>query len=243
MHHTLHSALDYARRARLVSTNVSDDARLPPREEPRQQPLTAEQASLLLQKVKEHELEGLLTLALATGMREGELLGLRWADIDFTKGIVQVGRTLTYISGHGFIESKPKTARSKRRIVLPQFAMDVLKHHRAKQLEKRLAAGSSWVDRDLIFPDRDGDYLIPVTLLRRFRKLLRNAGLPRIRFHDLRHSAATLLLGMGVEMKIVQELLGHSSISITADIYGHVLPPMYKSAMDKMDGFLGSSSS
>lgn len=243
MHHTLHTALDYARRARLVSTNVSNDVRLPPREEPRQQPLTAEEAALLLQKVKEHELEGLLTLALATGMREGELLGLRWSDIDLNKGMLQIERTLTYITGHGFIEGKPKTAKSKRKIVLPQFVMGVLYHHRAKQLEKRIAVGPAWVDRDLVFPNRNGDYLLHVTLLRRFRKLLKDVGLPRIRFHDLRHSAATLLLGMGVDMKIVQEVLGHSSISITADIYGHVLPPIYKSAMDKMDGFLESSSS
>lgn len=239
----LHSALEYARRARLVSINVCGDVRLPPREEPKQQPLTSEQATLLLQKVKEHELEGLLTLALATGMREGELLGLRWSDIDFTKGIVQIERTLTYVTGHGCVEGRPKTAKSKRRIVLPQLVVDVLKHHRATQLEKRLVAGSAWVDRDLVFPDHDGDYLISVTLLRRFRRLLGEAGLPRIRFHDLRHSAATLLLGMGVDMKIVQELLGHSSISITADVYGHVLPPIHKGAMDKMDNFLDSSSS
>lgn len=239
----LHSALDHARRARLVSINVCDDVKVPAREEPNRQPLTPEQASRLVKKMKGHRLEGILTLALATGMREGELIGLRWSEVDLEKGILRVARTVTYVTGYGFVEGEPKTPKSKRPIVLPQFVIDMLKRHRVSQLETRLAFGSTWVDRNLVFPDNDGDYVIGETLVRRFRRLLKEADLPRIRFHDLRHSAATLLLSMGVEMKVVQELLGHSSISITADIYGHVLPPTHKGAMDKMSGFLDSSSS
>ncbi len=242
IHATLHTALDHARRIKLVSTNVCADVQLPQRERHEKQPLTPEQALLLLQKVKEHRLEGLLTLALATGMREGELLGRRWSDVELERGMLRVVRTLTYVTGHGCVEGEPKTAKSKRNIMLPRFVIDTLKRHRVSQLEKRLAAGVAWVDRDLVFPDDDGDFLVSTTLLRRFYKLLQEIGLPRIRFHDLRHSAATLLLSMGVQMKVVQELLGHSSIDITADIYSHVLPPMYKDAMDKMGSFLDSSS-
>jgi integrase len=203
--------------------------------------LTPEQARLLLQKVKQHQLEGILTLALATGMREGELLGLRWSDVNLETGALQIVRTLTYIVGHGCVEGEPKTAKGKRTILLPQFAIDTLKRHRRGQLEKRLEVGAAWIDRDLVFPDNDGDFLIPYTLLRRFHRLLKEIGLPRIRFHDLRHSAATLLLSMGVQMKVIQELLGHSSINITADIYSHVLPSVHKEAMDKMGGFLDRS--
>ena len=148
---------------------------------------------------------------------------------------------MVYITHHGFKEGEPKTETSRRNIVLPQFVIEVLKRHHMTQLEARLKVGVTWIDRDLVFPDDDGDFVIAETLVRRFHKLLREIGLPRIRFHDLRHSAATLLLGMGVPAKVVQELLGHSTISITMDVYSHVLPAMHKDAMDKMDAFLDSS--
>lgn len=241
IHGTLHTALEHARRIKLISMNVCSDVEVPRQVKQEKQPLTPEQARFLLQKVREHRLEGLLTLALATGMREGELLGLHWSDVDLDKGTLRVARTLTYINGHGSVESEPKTAKSKRNIVLPQFVVETLRRHRMSQLERRLAAGAAWIDRDLVFPDDDGDFVIAQTLLRRFYKLLQEIGLPRIRFHDLRHSAATLLLSMGVPAKVVQELLGHSTISITMDVYSHVLPSMQKDAMEKMDAFLDSS--
>jgi integrase len=242
IHGTLHTALEYARKARLVSMNVCDDVRLPRQEEPDRQFLTDEQARALLQKVKEHQLEELLTLALATGMREGELIGLCWADINLDTGMLQVARTVTYVTGHGCVEGKPKTAKGKRSIALPSFVMEMLKRHYVSQLEERRKSGSAWVDRDLVFPNQRGDFLIANTVLRRFHRLLKDAGLPRMRFHDLRHSAATLLLSMGVPMKVVQELLGHSSMKITADIYSHVLPSIHKDAMDKMGNFLDGGS-
>jgi len=241
IHGTLHTALEHARRVKLVSVNVCSDVQLPKREESKRTPLTPEQAQLLLQKVKEHQLEAILMLALATGMREGELLSLRWSDVDLEKRILRVVQTVSYIGGYGFVEGEPKSAKSRRNILLPEFVVDALRRHRVNQLEKRLVAGATWIERDLVFPDKDGDFLLSLTLLRRFRKLLREIGLPRIRFHDLRHSAATLLLGMGVEMKVIQELLGHSSIKITADVYAHVLPPMHRDAMEKMDNFFDSS--
>jgi integrase len=241
IHATLHTALEHARRMKLISMNVCSDVELPRQRQSEQQPLTPEQARSLLQTVREHRLEGLLTLALATGMREGELLGLRWSDVDLDNGRLWISRTLTYMTGHGFVEGEPKTARGKRNIMLPQFVVDTLRRQHVSQLEKRLAVGTAWVDRDLVFPDEDGDFLVSVTLLRRFRRLLKEAGLPRIRFHDLRHSAATLLLGMGVPAKVVQELLGHSTISITMDVYSHVLPSMQRDAMEKMGDFLDSS--
>jgi integrase len=240
IHTTLHTALEHARLSHLVSANVTSDIRVPQREKSEKQPLTPDQIVLLLQAAKGYQLEGLLVLAIATGMRQGEILGLRWSDIDLELGMLRVSRTVTYVTGYGCVEGEPKTAKSKRNIMLPQFVTDTLNRHRVNQAEKKTLAGLSWIDRNLVFPNHDGDFLISVTLLRRFRRLLKEVGLPCIRFHDLRHSAATLLLGMGVSLKVVQELLGHSSIDITADIYSHVLPPIHREAMDKMGHFFNN---
>lgn len=237
IHAVLHTALGYAKRIKLVGYNVCDDAELPTYRQYKAQILSPEQAQMFLQKVREHHLEALVTLALATGMRKGEMLGLRWQDIDLEKGSLHIQRTLVYITYHGFKEGEPKTETSRRNIVLPQFVIEVLKRHRTTQLEARLKTGVTWIDRDLVFPNAHGDFLLPTTLASQFARLLKDVGLPQMRFHDLRHSAATLLLSMGVSMKVVQELLGHSNFSITANVYTHVLPSMQQEAMDKMDAF------
>lgn len=231
----LHNALGHAKRIKLIHVNVSEDIELSPVEEHEIEPLTPEQAQMLLQKVWEHHLEALLMLALTTGMRKGEILGLRWQDIDLPEGVLQIRRTLGYFAHHGFVEGEPKTKKSKHKITLPQFVIDALKRHRALQLERRLQVGSTWVNKDLVFSNKEGDFIVPRTLNNHFNRLLKDIGLPHIRFHDLRHSAATLLLSMGVDMKVIQEILGHSSYLMTANIYSHVLPSMQKEAMDKMD--------
>lgn len=198
-------------------------------------PLSPEQAQHLLHEVRGQRLDTLLALALTTGMRKGEILALRWHDIDLQKGSLQIRRTVKYLAGHGYIEGEPKTAKSRRKITLPDFVVEKLKQHRAMQLETRLQAGAKWVDRNIVFCNTHGGFLAPMILYRLFAKALRDAGLPHIRFHDLRHSAATLLLSMGVHPKVVQKLLGHSSISMTMNTYSHILPSMQKDAMNKMD--------
>lgn len=235
IHAVLHTALGYAKRIKLVGNNVCDDVELPGRKQHDAKVLTPEQAQMFLLKVREHHLETLITLTLATGMRRSEVLGLHWQDIDLEKGSLHVRHTLVYVPNHGLKEGEPKTETSKRKIVLPQFVIEVLKRHRTIQLEARLKAGTEWIDRDLVFPNKHGDYLLPTTLGKQFTQLLQDVGLPHMRFHDLRHSAATLLLSMGVSMKVVQELLGHSSFSTTANVYSHVLPSMQQEAMAKMD--------
>ena len=131
-----------------------------------------------------------------------------------------------------------QTTRGKRSIALPQPVLEVLKQHRAHQLENRLKAGANWHDLDLVFCNIYGGFLHPDRMVESFQKLLKDIGLHHMRFHDLRHSAATILLTMGVHPKVVQELPGHSNISITMDIYSHVLPSMQRDAMDKWNDVL-----
>jgi integrase len=239
IHAVLHGALKHAVRTDLVARNVSEKVDVPSIEKHEIQPLAPEQAQLLLEKVSEHRLGALLTVALTTGMRQGELLALRWQDVDLKSGELQVRRSVRYRGKRGFLESKPKTESGVRRVTLPDFVIEVLKQHRVSQLEARLQAGTLWIERDLVFCRPDGDFIKSPTLRYQFVRLLEKAGLSRMRFHDLRHTAATLLLGMGVEMRVIQDILGHSNMATTANIYAHVLPAMQQEAMGKMDRLLG----
>ncbi len=236
IHGVLHLALDNAVRWNYVSRNVCDLV-TPPRIVSREvTPLTLDQAQMLLRSVREHRLEVLLTMAVVTGMRRGELLALRWSNIDFERRTLQVLHTVDYIPKYGYVETEPKTAAGKRLINIPTFLLDMLKQHRVQQLEQRLQQGDAWENRDLVFPDLQGGYFNPNYLLRMFKKLLIEAGVPHMHFHDLRHSAATILLSMGVNMKVIQELLGHSDIAITLGRYSHLLPSMQQEVVEKWDG-------
>jgi integrase len=197
-------------------------------------PLTLEQARRFRQHIQGHRFEVLITLAVVTGMRRGELLSLRWSDIDFQRSILQVLHTVDRFTGHGYVEGEPKSAAGVRSIRLPGFLVDMLKQHRVRQMAQKSQA-KAWEERDLVFPNSRGGYLHPNHLGEAFRALLEQAGLPAIRFHDLRHSAATILLSMGVNIKVIQEMLGHSDISITLRVYGHLLPSMQQEAVDKWD--------
>ena len=241
IHAVLHNALSHAVSINLVSRNVSDVVNPPRLVKHERHPLTIEQAQKLLQHVQGHSLEGLITVALATGMRRGELLGLRWQDIHFDTKSLQIQRTISRQRKKGIVESEPKTSRGRRNIILPPFAIEALKEHRTRQLEVRLKVGSAWEESNFVFCNGHGGFLEPSQLHMMFRNLLKEADLPQIRFHDLRHSAATMMLTMGVHPKVVQELLGHSSISLTLDTYSHVLPSMQQEAMDKLDALFGGS--
>ncbi|MBV9690217.1 MAG: tyrosine-type recombinase/integrase [Ktedonobacteraceae bacterium] len=234
-HSVLHTALDNAVKWNLIARNVCDVVTPPVPKRHEIQPLDQEQAKRFLQVVQEHKLEALLTVALMTGMRRGELLGLHWQDIDVATGSLQVRRSVNRVSGFGLIESEPKTAKSRRKIMLPHFALEALQRHRIQQQEVREKAGSQWNEQDIVFCNTYGGYMESSNLHNDFKRILKEAKLPNIRLHDLRHSTATLLLGMGVNPKIVQELLGHSNISMTMDVYSHVLPSMQQEAMGKLD--------
>ncbi len=234
IHGVLHLALKNAVRWGLVARNVCDLV-TPPRIVSREvKPLSVEQARVLVQHVRGHRLEVLLAMAIVTGMRRGELLALRWSDIDFDRGRLLVLHSVDFIARYGYVEDKPKTAAGRRVIDLPMFLLDMLRQHRLCVLELREAV-ANWEDRDLVFPNRRGGYMHPNHMGEQFRKLLKDAGLPPIHFHDLRHSAASILLCMGVNVKAIQELLGHSDISITLRTYSHLLPSMQQEVVKTWD--------
>lgn len=212
-----------------------------PRDEADERPvLTPKQAQQLIEAAKESKLEVLLIVALTTGLRHGELRALRWQDIDLDKKELHVRHAAINLQGYGVVESEPKTKSSKRNIMMHAFVVEVLKSHRIAQLEQRLKMGSAWKDLGLVFPSRTGYYFSRTTLYSDFYKILAKANLPPMHIHDLRHSAATILLAMGVNIKVVQEILGHSDVSMTLRVYGHVLPGMQEEAMQKWGDVLGS---
>jgi len=234
-HAILHGALEQAVRWNLVGRNVSDLVTSPTLKRHEMQTLTPEQAQRLLEAARGRRLEALLTVALTTGMRRGELLGLHWQDIDFTEGCIHVRRSVRRLGKIGLVASEPKTQRSKRKIMVPPFVIDVLKQHQERLPAMREHAGTRWKEQDVVFSNKYGGYMDVAVLSHNFKRLLQRAGLPNIRFHDLRHTTASLLAKLKVHPKIVQEVLGHSNISMTLDIYSHMFPSEHAEAMGKMD--------
>lgn len=237
-HATLRRALEMAVRWRRLSVNAAALA-TPPRPPRREMTaLSAEQSRSLLAAAAGKPLEALLTLAVTAGLRQGELCALRWDDVDLEHGTLRVVATVQRVRGRGLVVSEPKTTRSRRRVELGAAAVASLARHRSAQAAERLRAGTMWTDRGLVFTGPTGAHLDKALLTRRFRGLLADAGLPPVRFHDLRHTAATLMLGRGVHPKIVSEMLGHSTVAITLDLYSHVTPTMQREAASAMDALL-----
>jgi len=243
IHGFLHKALNQAVRRNYISRNVCDFVDLPRNTTHATiQVLDTHQAKHLLEVAKGHNLETFLMVAITTGMRFGELTALRWQDINFEEGTIYIHRTVKYLSGHGFVEGEPKTAKSKRKIMVPGITVEGLKRHYEQQLEMRLKAGPAWKEREIVFPNQYGNFLREEVVMNRFHKLLEQAELPTMRLHDLRHSAASILLASGVNPKLIQELLGHTNIGMTLDTYSHVLPSMQKEVKDKWDNLFDNPS-
>ncbi len=243
IHAVLHTALNHAIKEGLITRNISQSVQLPRRKQPDLQVLTLEQAAQLIEATSEDRFKMLLTLAITTGMRQGEILGLKWQDIDWEKQQLQVRRSIARLKGQGIVEIEPKTTHSRRKIALPLFVMELLKEYKTRQEGIRLQAGDLWQNNDLVFCVWHGGHIHPSFLDRVFQRFLKTAGLAHIRFHDLRHSAVTILLEMGVPAQVVQEIAGHSNISTTLGIYGHVLPGQQAKAVNHWDGRLGSAKS
>jgi integrase len=239
IHGVLHLALKNAVRWNYVSRNVCDLVDSPRVVSREATLLTLEQAKRLLEGIHGHRLEVVLMMAVITGMRKGEILALRWSNVDFERRVLRVLHTVDYIPPYGYVENEPKTRAGKRTIDLPDFFLEMLKQHRLRQEERRFKVGNAWENGDLVFPDLTGGYLNPIHVLRMFKKILEQAGLPHMHFHDLRHSAATILISMGINPKVIQELLGHSDISITLGIYGHLFPSMQQDVVEKWQDVFG----
>lgn len=237
VHHVravLQRALNQAIRWGIIVRNAAALAE-PPRVEKRQVTvLTAAQGQKLLATVAGHQWEGVYSIALLLGLREGEVLGLRWQDVDLDKRTLRVAQTVQRI-GKQLVVAPPKTAGSQRTIPLPRTIVELLRRHAERQAERREALGDEWEEHGLVFPTGRGTPVEPRNLIRHFKGALTYAELPDVRFHDLRHSCATMLIAQGIHPRTVMEILGHSQISVTMNTYGHVQPDVLRAASDAMD--------
>ena len=247
IHAVIHGALEDAMKHQLVVRNVSDATILPGDVKREMQPLTLTQVRQLLAAIEQDRLFPAVLLELGTGLRRGELLALRWQDLELQRGLLQVQHTLERVRNHEatgndkktrLIFQEPKTARARRTIPIPQDSLEALKRHKARQSQERLLLGEAYQDRGLVFCLPDGTPLEPRNFTRHFDGLLKQAGLPHIRFHDARHTFATLLLELGEHPKTVQTLLGHSRIATTLDIYSHVSLELETRAADRLNAAL-----
>jgi integrase len=238
IHAALHLALESAVSLDLVARNVTNRVTAPKMRRHEMDVLSPQQSRVLLAAISGDELEALYVLALTTGMRQGELLALKWHDIDLGAGWLRIHATVRKLRGV-FIYAPPKTKRSRRGVALTTKAIEALKRHKEHQEQAKVLVGPAWKDGDLVFADAVGGPLEGRHVLRHyFRPLLQRAGLPPIRFHDLRHTTATLLLAQGIHPKVVSEMLGHTTIGITLDTYSHVLPEMQREAATSLDRLL-----
>jgi integrase len=236
----LRNALNKAVRWGLVGRNVAGLVDPPRVSHKDVRVLSPDETKKLLDAARGEAIEGLVTLAVSTGLRLGEALGLQWADVDLDRRQLRINKSLQRISGQGQVLMETKTRRSRRSLVLPVKTAEALRAHRLQQDQSRGAAGSAWRKRDFVFTSSTGQPLDQRNVLRMFRRILRKAKLPRMRFHDLRHSCASLLLAQHISPRVVMETLGHSRISVTMDTYTHVMPTLMQDAADAMDRSLGS---
>jgi len=235
---TLRRALADAARDGLVGRNAAADARPPYVPHRPVAYLAAPDVRRLLDATADDALGPLYALAATTGLRLGELLGLAWSDI--ADGTLTVRRSLARAADGGWSLAQPKSARSRRTIPLPALARDALDRQRERQEAARAAAGSAWQDQAaLVFTDAIGRPLRPERVSAAFQRTRQAAGIPRVRFHDLRHSAATLMLAEGIPLAVISEWLGHAGIAITAAHYAAVVPELRREAADAMDRALG----
>jgi integrase len=240
-HRILNQALKMAVRWQLLPHNPADPVE-PPRPEQREMvALNEDQTITLIESVKGKALYIPVLLAVTTGMRRGEVLALRWSNIDLDKATLSVTQTLEKSREGGLRFKQPKTPKSRRTISLPSITVDALRQHRIAQAQLYLRLGLGWDETGLICAKGADEPINPNTLTSGFTSHVRNMSIPRVRFHDLRHTHATQLLKEGVHPKVAQERLGHATIAVTLDLYSHVMPGMQEDAAARVDRALKSA--
>jgi integrase len=239
-HGILKTALADAVREEQLTRNVAKLAPAPPIRSAPINPWTAGEAQVFLAHARDRErLAVTFELALRTGLRAGELCALSWNDIDLDKNVLTVRHSLRrHVDGAGLTLTEPKTRAGRRRIPLPPGCADLLRGHRAHQLECKAELGERWTDSGLVVTSLIGTPMDPRNLSRYFQDAVRRSGVRKIRFHDMRHTCATLLLESGADLTVIKDLLGHSKIQITADVYTHVRLKLVRGAFDAMSHML-----
>lgn len=241
-HRLLHKALEQAVKWQIIAINPAKAVTPPKPQKAQINVLDRDGVRKLLEGAKGKYFYESVFLAINTGMRRGEIFGLRWGDIDFENKTISVRQTLQRIKGKGLILRKTtKTNGSRRSIAVTDAVLDMFKWIKTKQKRNKLKLGPVYQDNDLVFANEDGTPINIDYVSREFGRLVKRLDIPYVSFHDLRHTHATLLLQQGEHPKIVSERLGHSSISITMDTYSHVMPNMQKEAARKLDDFLFGS--
>lgn len=238
-HAVLHRCLVHAARLGIIPRNPAA-ATTPPKPKRKEMMFFDEDQvqTMLLTARGDGQIYALLHLAISTGMRQGELLGLKWSDLDWQTSQLNIRRQLSKSAGAGYELTTPKTKAGIRNIDLGENTILVLREHQQEQYQQISQAADQWHDHDLIFPSSIGTHSDRDNLRRQFKIILEDAGLPEIRFHDLRHTAAALMLSHGVPVIVVSRRLGHARPSITLDIYGHLIPQQQREATALMDRLL-----
>ena len=237
-HSILHRCLSDGVKRGIIGFNAANGARKPKLIQKEFEILDENQVLQFLIAAQDDRYEALYHVAIKTGMRQGELLGLKWSDVDWNKGLLRVQRQAQRVTGRGIVFFPPKTKAGRRTIQLGEQTLQMLRKHLNRQQMEKAFAGEWWQNLDLIFPTTKGTILGSSYLLKQFKKLLQKAGLEVIRFHDLRHTAASLMLNNGVPALVASKILGHSKPSTTLDIYGHLIPIMQEDAANIMDALV-----
>jgi integrase len=234
-HAVLHRALDQALRWGLIGRNPAQAVSRPKIRRKEMLTLSQDQVKVFLDAARWSRHQTLYWLAVTTGLRQGEILGLKWSDLDWMTRRLKVQRQLQRTKTGGNLFTDPKSEAGRRSVVLSRITISKLRAQRAVLSYERLFAGARWKDNDLIFPSTLGTPLDLMKLHKDFKGILHKAQLPNLRFHDLRHTAATLMLAQGIHPKVVQERLGHADIALTLNTYSHVLPDIQEEAAEKLD--------